>query len=310
LPDLPPFVRHDLMARLREYAQTPLVEYPTEIARDVNYNWTVATVIEQHHAVMLPATATTPGSFVVNLLANLQDGQLLMVMLQHSGVGLSVDWTLHDGTVLSSSLQLQLGNLTGPWTSGPVDISAHNGSVTLRNCIDRAVAVSELVLYEGNVENTRIAVDLDLAPDASHTVALGGATGEAVAVYTIAAGAPATLGEIRIFEEDVQTNVIFVNQVNYANHGLERLDLEARIEGLNTIQPVRWRSDEHAEQPSTGDVEFTLPITAYLGRRILQYRVLKTFTAGESGMTPWFSRDLFRDGNVVSIIWSAIEGDA
>ena len=74
------------------------------------------------------------------------------------------------------------------------------------------------------------------------------------AVYTLAAGDPAALEEIRSFVEDVRINAIFLDLVNYANHNLKKLDVLARIQGVDGTYPIAV-----SEAEPTGQATIVLP---------------------------------------------------
>jgi hypothetical protein len=40
-PDVPPYVRRELRAKLEAYAQSPVIQFPTEVSSVPNYQWLV-----------------------------------------------------------------------------------------------------------------------------------------------------------------------------------------------------------------------------------------------------------------------------
>jgi hypothetical protein len=144
-------------------------------------------------------------------------------------------------------------------------------------------------------------VDATLQPAETRTVPAGTPAAAAWAACHPAPAGPADLEEIRSFLEEIHTNVVFVNLVHFANHGLTGVDIEARIKGVPGTRPVPMNGD-----PPRGTLDFLLPITTYLAQHVLQFRVLKTFSAAPPQHTPWIDWDLETSGNVVSLTWELI----
>lgn len=121
-------------------------------------------------------------------------------------------------------------------------------------------------------------------------------------MYAIQPGNTTAPEEIRRFAEDIKTNVIFASQINFANHELQRLDVQAQIEGLAGTHSVPLSGD-----PPVGQVELLLPLTTFLSRKVLQFCVTKTFTSGQTVTTNWINWDLETQGNFVSLQWNTIQ---
>jgi len=141
-----------------------------------------------------------------------------------------------------------------------------------------------------------------LATGASLTIDVPLEVEQAYPVYALQPGGPANLTEINSFVEDIHTNVVFVNLINYANHNLKRLDLRARLKeapGQETSMPI-------SEEQPVGEAAFILPLTTYLGTRTLQFQVTRTDNSGAVAATAWLEWDLTTHGNVVSLTWSLI----
>src|SRR5262249_1569402 len=61
--------------------------------------------------------------------------------------------------------------------------------------------------------------------------------------FTVVPGDPTTLTEVRAFVEDVNINVLFLNLVNFGNHGLKALSIQARLQGVEGTHPVSVSED-------------------------------------------------------------------
>lgn len=295
-PDIPLHLRRGLQSRLAAEARDPVFEYPTEIAAEAEYAWNVGSGIRVE-----PKVVKMPDSFQVTLATDLAGALLLRSMVQTSGVLGSARFTLSDGTKLECLLAVELVSITGPWSSGPVEVALESGRARLTNRIERPVDVSDLMVYTGGLTRA-IEVEATLAAGASHVVSLPAGSSEVYPVYTIPPGTPAVLEEIRSFVEDIQTNVVFIDLVNYANHGLTKLEIRAQIKSVPGTSDVAMQGD-----PPRGSLEFLLPLTTYLANHILQFQVKKTFAAKPPQTTRWLEWDLESNGNVVSLTWELIQ---
>lgn len=295
-PDLPAYVRRDLQTRLAAHSHTPLLDEVTQIESQLAYTWAVSAA-----AQVQPQAAKLWDSFQISLSTDLDNTPQLQAMLQHSAVSGNVTFTLPDGAQLQSALILDLGGIIGPRATGPVEVALQANQASLTNRIERPVNVSDLMLYDASGVSQAAPVDRTLAPGEAVTIPLPLAAVEAYPVYTIPVGDPATLEEIRSFVEDIHTNVVFLNLVNYANHGLQTLAIQAQIKGVAGVYPV---ATSEAEPISA--IDLVLPLTTYLTHRVLQFQVTKTDSAGQVSNTPWLEWPLDTQGNVVSITWDLI----
>ncbi|MCE7980282.1 MAG: hypothetical protein DYG89_03755 [Caldilinea sp. CFX5] len=297
-PDLPPYVRRDLVGKLAARAYRPAIDYVTAIDSELSYTWSIGADPTLH---LQPQAAKLWDGFQVSLSTDIDGAPQLQAMLQRNAVAANVTFTLPDGARLQTTLQLDLGNIIGPAAGGPLDVALQPHTVTLTNKIERAVNVSELAFYDTDGVRQSAPVDRTLAAGESCTVALPGEAVEAYPVYTLVPGDPATLAEVRSFVEDIHTNVVFLNLINYANHGLKTLAIVAQIKGVNDVYPAPI-----SETQPIAAVDITLPLTTYLTNRVLQFQVTKTTTSDQVSVTPWLEWPLDTHGNVVSLTWEMI----
>ncbi|GAB4231688.1 MAG: hypothetical protein Kow00121_59900 [Elainellaceae cyanobacterium] len=293
-PDIPPYARRKLFAQLSSFASKPVIEYPTDLVSETQYAWTVDSRLQ---ADLI--TAKMPDCFQVALSVPPVQTPTLTAILQTSGIYGNVQFKLPDGSVLQSALAMELSNVTGPWEVGAVEVSIANNKATLTNKIESELIVSDLLVYGSG---QHIPVEKNLKSGASLQVDLPANVTQAYPIYTIQPGSTSVPEEIRRFAEDIKTNVIFASQINFANHGLQRLDVQARIEGLAGVYSVPLSGD-----PPAGQVELLLPLTTFLSRKVLQFCITKTFTNGQTATTPWINWDLETQGNFVSLHWQMIQ---
>lgn len=294
-PVLPRFAREELLTKLASHAAAPVVEFVTEIDSELAYSWALSGA-----AGIEPKAAKLWDSFQVSLATSLDAAPQLQAMLQTGGVSANVSFTLPDGSLLQTTLELDLADIVGPWTEGPIETTIGGGAAVLRNRIERGVNVSDLLLA-GSGAASRVPVERLLRPDESVTVPEVSAAA-AYPVYTVAPGSAATLAEIRSFIEDIHTNVVFVNLVNYGNHALKKLELRARLKAVEGTQSLQL-----SESEPVASVEFVLPLTTYLASRVLEFQVTKVNTSDQAATTPWLEWPLDSRGNVVSLTWELIQ---
>ncbi|HZO89435.1 MAG TPA: hypothetical protein VFB38_13980 [Chthonomonadaceae bacterium] len=295
-PDLPPYVRRELQSRLKAYAASPVVEYPTEIESDTAYAWVLGVTDTQH--IELKAG----NAFWVSFGTDAANALILESLLKNSGISGVATFTLPDGMALQSQLELNLSRIVGPWSSGPLAVQVQPGSATLTNRIETPVNVTQLRLYDATGAMQAVPAERTLAPGESQQVTLPGPAGEVQAVYQVPPGSPASIEEIATYLEDIRTNVIFVNLVNYANHDLTQLAVQARIKDVDQTYNLAFSEDQRIS-----DVAIQLPLTTYLDKHILQFQVTKTLSAGQSVATSWLEWDLAAQGNVISVTWDMIQ---
>jgi hypothetical protein len=175
-----------------------------------------------------------------------------------------------------------------------------SSGVSIRNAIERPIDVTELLVYDLEGRPQRVAVEASLAPNATHDVTTPAGVTEAYAVCTVG-GSAAGIEEVRSFIEDVQTNIVFINLINFGNHDLAQVAIEAKMKDVPGSREVQMSGD-----PPSGSLDFLLPLTTYLTSHVLQFRVIKTFKSGPAQTTPWLEWDLEMNGNVVSLTWELI----
>jgi hypothetical protein len=297
-PHLPTWVRKNLTVKLAALHHQPVVQFICEIDSEVSYTWSLdggASTIE-------PGAAKLWDGFQVTLSSDLTGGLQMQAILRHGGIAAEAQFKLQDGTKLSSTLNLNLADLTGPWASGPIETIVNGMQATVTNHIERHVNVSDIDIYGAEGQYQQVPVESLLAPAGSVSVDLPFTAVEAYPLYEVQPGAAEELSEVSSFVEDIHTNVVFVNLINYANHDLQRLDVKARLKEATGSETTV----EVSEDDPVGEADFTVPLTTYLGPRTLQFQATKIDTGGHAMDTSWLEWDLGARGNVVSLTWDLI----
>lgn len=250
-------------------------------------------------------TVTNADSLQVAITAAMTDALLLEGQLKSSGLVGQVSFTLPDQTVVQSTLMLELGNMGGPWDGGPIQVTVQDGSATLTNRIPGTVNVTDLMVYGTTGNGTPVPVDATLGDPQTVSIPDGG--GDLFPVYTVQPGTVERLQEVRSFVEDVHANVIFLNLINYSAHNLKTLAITARLKDVEGTYPVTI--NDAASGSAQAQVDMMLPLTNYIGERVLQYQVLKTHTDDSVTTTDWIEWNLEQNGNIVSLRWVDIAQD-
>jgi hypothetical protein len=298
-PDIPPFARRaleDRLAPLIPHDGALVLTYPTDPTlhnseTPAGFRWALPDGIE------LPEVLQTWDGFQVSLSTGLANAVALTTLIESSGLAGDVTFTLPDGRTVTSTLMLDT-TVAGPWEAGAVSVDVSGTTATVTNHTERQMNVFEIALGAGS-SGRRVPVDLTLDPGAAVDVSIEDEAQLAYASYE-PAGERVPLSRMNVFIEDVTTNVIFVNLINYANHDLVALHVKARLEGASQQQVVELN------EGASASLTLTLPLTTYLDRKILEYQIDKTFAGQEAAeTTPWMKQDL-TVANVISLTWELI----
>lgn len=293
-PDIPIHLLRQLHDALSALAPEPQVFYPTDIPTDsVDVIWNLDDQISDER---ITNTLNAAGPFMrANFRVQFLRWPLMQNMLEHGGITGSVTFTLPDGTPVVSSLLMHLGQIRGPWGLGPLDIEQDNGTVRLTNKTAQSISVSDILVYDQSGTRQTFPVEAMLAPNASHNVPLAGGDAAIYPVYSYPSGPPVTIEEVRSTVEELVQGVQFVNLIALATHNLTHLDIQARLQGTETL----YRTQLTAGM-STAEINMILSLTSYLNAQILEYRVTLRSSAAADRTTPWLSWNL-NSSTIVSI---------
>jgi hypothetical protein len=278
-----------LTSALRAYAPagaTPTLVLPTDpfIGAGITYAWTIPNGLDQPEAI------SVLDNFNVTLSMAMDQAALLTTVIEHSGVQGKVSFALPDGTAFDAALVID-NTIIGPPDTGPVTADIAGGTATLTNRTQQTMNVLDVALVDGAGKATSSAASVTLAPGATSSQPATAGAVRAAAEATAADHPP--LDELDIFVEDVTMSVSFIDQINFANHGLTALRVQARLKDGDNLQEANLPENQVAT------VTFTLPITTYLSVQALEYALIET-TASGSTTTAWREWDLTK-GTVVGI---------
>ncbi|MFZ3139606.1 hypothetical protein [Polaromonas sp.] len=288
-PALSPYEVEDLRRRLLLEAASPVLELPNMLAQRTEFSWNLTST-----PPVEAVTSATPECLHTALATDLASALLLKTLIQNTGLSGAARFILEDGSVVTSALSVHLRRITGPWLQGPVTLQPKGATLQLTNRIEGSMAVKDVYLFSGSAEPVRVPVEATLAPGASLDVAAPGAYTAACAdADPLADGSP-TFEEVRAMIEEIECNVVFLDVVNYENHGLTRLDIDARLQGVPGVFRVGMDSRR-------GAVNFLLPLTVYLAARIVEFRLTKVFAGKPDEALPWRAWDMEANSNIVTI---------
>ncbi|HEV7380054.1 MAG TPA: hypothetical protein VGN64_09690 [Dyadobacter sp.] len=286
-PDIPLFRRIEILEKLKAFHPSPTISYSTEIpSEDTLLNWALDPGITANCESDM---SNASGPFVSAFFSmDIPSWQLLKSVLQSPGLGGSIIVRLADGSEFVSNLLVKLDQVHGPWLSGPLELAETGGQVQITNKTESVIEVSDLVRYSGSSITEQVPLEISLASEQSHTVS---ASPGLVAIYSYPLSDPVAIEETRSFVEDIYSNFIFINLIAFGNHSLSRLDVEARVRGLDRIH-----HGVLTETEPVIDFDYMLPLTTYLSNHILDFRIKKTFSiAGRADeWTNWIEWDLNR----------------
>ncbi len=297
-PDLAPHEFERLRDVLRDLAPSPVLQYITEIDGDANFIWSLpnADVVKDKQATRLW------DSFQMSLAVNVPQAPVLDSMLTVGGIAAAVNLTLPDKTVLQSTLMLDLNTLIGPAITGPVEAIRDGNNVRLTNRIEGDVDVDDLLLIDdaaapGQSSITTVTVEKTLKPGETVTFAVSAsAATRVVPVATQRVGQATSLAEIRSFVEDIYCRLAFINLVNYGNHGLSKIALEARLVNLPASYVVPLSDGQ-----SVATLDIVLPLTQYLNHPVLEFQATLTRANQGEQKTAWITWPLETKGNVIGL---------
>lgn len=285
-----------LVAAYTPFGSTPLFDYPTSPAVQAVASFAFAVP----SAIAQPEVLQILDSFQVSVSTNMADALLLTGVIETSGLTGVATFKLADGSSLTSSLVVDT-KIIGPTAGGPVTVALTTTDATVTNRTTVPVNVFNLVTWHGDGEKS-LAVDRTLAARESVAVALPAPADRALAES--GATSAAKLNQLGIFVDDVTTNVIFVNLVNYANHDLKQLSIETRLKNQSKTYVVDIAEGSHAA------VDLTFDLTSYAAQQLIEYRITCVSTSGAANPTNWILWDLNSAGNVVSLTWELIASGA
>ncbi|MDB5743759.1 MAG: hypothetical protein JWR68_2074 [Polaromonas sp.] len=286
----------DLRRRLLLEAASPVLELPNMLAQRTEFSWNL-TATPPVEAV----TSATPECLHAALSTDLASALLLKTLIQNTGLTGAARFFMEDASVVTSALSVHLGRITGPWLAGPVALQANGDTLQLTNRIESPVAVKDVYLFNGSAEPVRVPVEAAIAPGASRDIAAPGPYTVAQADCAAMAGSSPTFEEVRAMIEEIQCNVVFLDVVNYENHGLTRIDIDARLQGVPGV--FRVGMDKRR-----GAVNFLLPLTTYLATRIVEFQLTRVFAGQPDQVTAWRAWDMEANSNIVTVTAEMISG--
>ncbi|MDN4645889.1 hypothetical protein [Arthrobacter sp. PsM3] len=268
-PDLPPFVRTAITAELKNTAANPVLEYLPDAGVDPDLRWALPS------DASISAVPTGAG-FDVVISTDIAGFLVLKSLLERDGLRGSVGAVLPGNVRLSSSLEIGLATVTGPFDSGPIEVGPlRDGTFELTNRTGQRLSVQGLAT--GGVQISTLASVL--APQQSLTVD-GPQTGGFDVIFDPDQTAE-KLDEIRAYIEDLDLGITFVAVDDPGDAGLTGWEIQTSLLGISDAAPlVLTSSAREAER------RYVLPLTAFAGDPQLQYTVTAVGVDGTRTAAP------------------------
>ena len=291
-PDIPVFKVLEITEKLKYFHPVPVISYPTDIANTgVNFNWAMdASVLATCQTDITDAS----GPFIRAYFSmDLPSWQLLKAVLQSPGLNGSVTMLLADGSQFTSNLMVKLDEVRGTWLHGPVQLTEAGGQTILTNKTGTMIDISDLVRYAGATIAEQIPVEVSLPAGEKHTVSAGPGL---VPVFSYPLADPVAIEETRSFVEEIYSNFVLINLVNFDNYDLFRLDVEAKVRGIEGTFTGKLSNTERVI-----DFNYILPLTTFLDAHILDIQINKIFNNKPAELSAWMAWDLNSKGLIVDI---------
>lgn len=300
-PDIPVYERALLLNKLKALSPEPEIYYPTDVpVSSVEANWLLNSSIAPHQDM---DTINAGGPFItVNFTVNIVKWPLMQDMLSNGGVSGNIVFTLPDYTNVSSDLILQLNTLRGPWNTGPLSVKESIAKVKLINKINQAVEISDIYRVSGAILE-QMPVEILLEADQEKETEVDWNNDDTfLPVYQYLPADPVTIEESRSFVEDIFQNVAFINLIPLKENGLERINIQCRMENTKQI----YRAQVTEGMPVV-EIQFILSLTTYIQNKFLEMR----FTSIGKGLpeltSSWKKWNLEEEGTTISITSDMLE---
>jgi hypothetical protein len=254
------------------------IVFPTDpfVAARVTFAWAVP------ESMPVPETLVVADSFTVTMAMNGPAALLVTAAIGGTGISGKADFALPDGTALNSELQLD-GEVIGPAEGGPVIATRSADGVTLTNRTAQPANVFGLVCTDSTGTAREFAVGVKL--DAGQARLLPDAIPDGACLVDARPAGITPIEALDLFVENISQSVLFVNQLNFANHGITALAVQARVKGAGPEQQVALA------EGATLSMNFSLPVTAYLGGKSLEFALAVTKADGTQPLQ-WRERAL------------------
>ncbi|WP_170968410.1 hypothetical protein, partial [Bacillus wiedmannii] len=297
LPDIPPYARKELEAKLDSLSSQPIIEYPTQ--NDFKYTVNIEELKEVTASKQSVALHLT-------IPLTLQRAVLLRDSIYNAVAYGNVRFESGEGVLFESTIILELRHLTGPWAEGPMEVILNADEVKLTNKVQQPINITSLLADFSPSRLTRIPVSIILEPSASESVALSNTPIKVYPVYSLVQTGNVPLpDEIRRYIEDVYTTIRFLDLINHQNHNIQQLELTVRVNTLNTLNELYTVPLEG--NPLTGSLTIVFPLTQFLQKSTIEFQVKITLISGEIKTTNWIEWKIPTNGNIVSLTWEMIE---
>lgn len=265
-PDLAPSLRAKLVDHLRlHHHTTPVLEYFTALNGDLEVEWALPTGSDGHLETEIETVRSWDG-FEVTLATDALGVPQINAILGSGGISGDATLKLSDGSSLWTTLRLDLRQVAGPWSTGPLATASDGSRVTFENRIESSVAVSEVLLVGGDRSlSGSVPVERTIEPGARIEVEVGETDDERIPAYSVQSTAT-SLTEIRSYIEDISISLVVLNRLDFDATGVSEIRVRARLQGRSDERTVELTGDSGL----THGLEFLLPLTEYIDDPVVE----------------------------------------
>lgn len=294
LPDLPPYMRRELEEKIRSLTSHPSLEYPGQM------HWDYSIKIQELEDIHVSKQGV---AFHLTIPVTLQRALLLRDSLSKLGAHGSIRFEAMDGMTFESAVILELGRITGPWSTGPIEVTVSGNEVTLTNMLKQPIDVKSVWVKYGPEGMNEIPAELklDMAENFSRTIPLPSAPIEAYPVYTLGDSGQ-ELDFSMIYLNEISTSMEFLDLIDHNNHQIERMEVSLRIPGYDHVIPVPLAGD-----PPAGKAAVVFPFSHFFSSPAVEIQVKFQHSQMQLQSTQWIPWNLPVKGTVVSLTWELLQ---
>lgn len=293
-PDIDRFQLEDLHFRLSQFTSyTPYISFPGEIEHTETYSWGMpGSLVEDADTFSL-------GAFIRMVISAKIEGVLTIhSMLKSTGLSGKVTFTLPDGSTFNSDLLVSLESIRGPFVNGALLTEKTNSSLSLRNGLIHRLQLTEIHAYKNYEDKITIPVEKTLEPGEVFTLEIDS---ERIHVpQYVVESTPETLSEVRQYLEDIECQVLFVTNIDFAKEKLKTLRIRFGLTQADAHETTLDKDTTVSEQL------LIMPLTNFFDQRQIEYRVTGERDDGSSTQGDWRTASL-AEGNIINITTSILQ---
>ncbi|MEK5373495.1 hypothetical protein [Paenibacillus sp. FSL P2-0173] len=296
LPDLPLYIRQELEEKLRSFTEEPIVEYPGQ--QDMNY----AVTIQEFKDISISKQGV---AFYLTIPVTMERAILLRDSVSRTGAHGSIRFEFADGMFFESAVVLELSNMTGPWSTGPFEVTMATEEITLINKIKQPIQVKSIWCKYSQSGVSEVPAEFLLDPEhtPSQTIPMPATVIAAYPVYTlkdVSDNDPLIVSNYYLPE--LSTKIEFLDLIDHPTHQVEQIDISLRIQGNEAVFQVPLNGN-----PLAGTYTLGFPFSGFFQNPTVEIKISITLANSQLQSTQWITWSLPEKGTVVSLTWELFQ---